>query len=71
MRKANGMPGGKPGSGQPAIVYQVIVDLTNGQRVFKGQLIGHASTDGNIYSDTTNLTTVLNIVKEIVVHVNQ
>ncbi len=63
--------GGKMGSGQPAIVYQIKVDLTNGQREFKGELIGHSSpdgSDGNIYSDTSKLTTALDIVKGITAH---
>lgn len=66
--------GGKMGSGQPAIVYQVVVDLTNEQREFKGELIGHSSpdgSDGNIYSDTSKLTTALDIVKRVTVYVNQ
>lgn len=66
--------GGKMGSGQPAIVFQVVVDLTNGQQEFKGKLTGHSSpdgSDGNIYSDTSKLTTALDIVKEITVYANQ
>lgn len=66
--------GGKMGSGQPATVYQVAVDLANGQQEFKGKLIGHSSpdgSDGNIYPDTSKLTTALDIVKGITVYVNQ
>ncbi|MFS2520668.1 hypothetical protein AAH137_17460 [Bacteroides xylanisolvens] len=66
--------GGKMGSGQPAIVFQTVVDLTNGQQEFKGKLIGHSSpdgSDGNLYSDISKLTTALNIVKEITVYANK
>ena len=66
--------GGKMGSGQPAIVYQVAVDLTNGQQEFKAELIGHSSpdgSDGNIYPDTSKLTTALGIVKGITLYVIQ
>jgi hypothetical protein len=66
--------GGKMGSGQPAIVYQVVVDLTNGQKEFGGELIGHSSpdgSDGRIYSDISRLTTALNIVGGVTVYINQ
>lgn len=65
--------GGKMGSGQPAVVYQVVVDLTSGQKEFKGKLIGHSSpdgSDGKIFPDTAKLTTALGIVKSITVYVN-
>ncbi|GAE85663.1 hypothetical protein GGR06_000181 [Bacteroides reticulotermitis] len=65
--------GGKLGSGQPAVVYQVTVDLTSGQQVFQGKLIGHSSPDGSdgaIYPDTSKLTTALDIVKSVTVSVN-
>lgn len=66
--------GGKMGSGQPAIVYQVVVDSDTGQKEFKGELIGHSSPDGfdgNVYPDTSKLTTALNIVKSVTVYTNQ
>ena len=66
--------GGKLGSGQPAIVYQVVVDLDSGQKEFKGELKGHSSpdgSDGKIYTDLSKLTTALDIVKEVTVYVNQ
>lgn len=65
--------GGKMGSGQPAVVYQVTVDLTNGQKDFKGEPIGHSSPDGSegkVYPDISKLTTALDIVKGIKVYVN-
>ena len=62
------------GSGQPATVYQVVVDLTNGQHKFNGELIGHSSpdgSDGKIYPDTSKLTTAMDIVKGVTVYINQ
>jgi len=66
--------GGKMGSGQPAVVYEAIVDLDAGQKEFRAKLIGHSSpdgTDGKIYPDVSKLTTALDIVKGITVYVNQ
>lgn len=66
--------GGKMGSGQPAVIYQVTVDMNSGQKEFKGELIGHSSADGSdgrIYPDTSKLTTALDIVKGITVYANQ
>lgn len=66
--------GGKMGSGQPAIVYQVIVNSDSGQKEFKGKLIGHSSpdgSDGKVYPDTSKLTTALDIVKSITVYINK
>lgn len=66
--------GGKVGSGQPAVVYQTVIDLDSGKNEFKGELIGHSSpdgSDGKIYPDTSRLTTALYIVKEITIYVNQ
>lgn len=64
--------GGKLGSGQPAIVYQAVIDLNSGKKEFIGEIVGHSSpdgSDGKIYSDTSKLTTALDIVKEIMVYV--
>lgn len=66
--------GGKLGSGQPAVIYQAVIELNSGKKEFKGKLIGHSSpdgSDGKIYPDTSHLTTALNIVKEITVYVSQ
>ena len=38
--------GGKEGSGQPALVYAALVDLTSGEKSFEATLIGHSSPDG-------------------------
>lgn len=64
--------GGKLGSGQPAVVYSADIDLRGGKRSFKAALIGHSSPDGSsgeIYSDTSGLTTALDIVKSITIYV--
>lgn len=66
--------GGKLGSGQPAVVYQTVIDLDSEQKEFEGKLIGHSSpdgSDGKIYPDTSKLTTAMDIVKGITVYVNQ
>lgn len=66
--------GGKLGSGQPAIIYQAVIDLDSEQKEFEGKLIGHSSpdgSDGKIYPDTSKLTTAMDIVKGITVYVNQ
>ena len=56
--------GGEWGSGQPAVIYSVSVDLTqDDSRVFT--LKGHSSADGSdgvLYGDTSSLTTALNIL---------
>lgn len=63
--------GGEKGSGQPAVVYAVQVDLTSGKKDFEAKLLGHSSpdgSDGGIYEDVSTLTTALQIVKQITVH---
>lgn len=62
--------GGKEGSGQPAVVYAAEVDMTSGQKTFEAILTGHSSpdgSDGRITTDTSTLTTALEIVKKIVI----
>ena len=64
--------GGKEGSGQPALVYAATIDLTSGQKTFEVTLIGHSSPDGtsgDIDTDISGLTTALNIVKQITIHI--
>lgn len=64
--------GGKKGSGQPSVVYSATVDLDSNQKQFIATLIGHSSpdgTDGIIYPDTSQLTTALEIVKELTVNI--
>lgn len=64
--------GGKMGSGQPAVVYAAIVDLTSNKKTFRAELIGHSSpdgTDGNVQSDVSTLTTALHIIKQITINV--
>ena len=64
--------GGKDGSGQPAVIYAVFVDLSSDEHTFAGHLIGHSSADGSngdVYEDVSTLTTALNIVKSITVEI--
>lgn len=64
--------GGKDGSGQPAVVYAANVDLDSGNRIFEAELIGHSSpdgSDGSIMTDTSTLTSALNIVKSIKIEI--
>ena len=66
--------GGKEGSGQPALVYAVTVDLQSGATSYDAVLIGHSSPDGtsgSIYPDISKLTTALHIVKHIVINIQQ
>lgn len=66
--------GGKEGSGQPAVVYAVDVDLTSGEKTFIAKLIGHSSVDGSnglVYPDTSTLTTALHIVKQITITIQR
>ena len=64
--------GGKEGSGQPALIYAAIIDLSSGATSFEAVLIGHSSPDGTsgrIYTDMSKLTTALDIVKRITVNI--
>ncbi len=64
--------GGKEGSGQPAVIYAALVDLTLGKKSFEATLIGHSSPDGTsgtIYKDVSELTTALHIVKQISIQI--
>lgn len=64
--------GGKLGSGQPAVIYSATIDLSSDEKSFEANLIGHSSPDGssgNIYKDTSGLTTALHIVKHITVNI--
>lgn len=65
-----GYSGGKMGSGQPALVYAALVDLSSGQKSFEARLIGHSSPDGSngvLYPDISTLTTALGIIERIVI----
>lgn len=64
--------GGKEGSGQPAVIYAALVDLTSGKKSFEATLVGHSSPDGTsgaIYEDVSELTTALHIVKQISIQI--
>lgn len=64
--------GGKEGSGQPAVVYAAEIDLDSNQKQYTATLIGHSSPDGSngdIYPDTSTLTSALKISKEITINI--
>jgi hypothetical protein len=64
--------GGKEGSGQPAVIYKAVVDLSKGETTFEAKLIGHSSpdgSDGKIYTDMSGLTTALKIVQRITINI--
>lgn len=66
--------GGKMGSGQPSVVYAAMIDLDSDKKDYTAILQGHGSpagSNGKIYPDVSELTTALNIVKSITVHVNR
>lgn len=65
--------GGKGGSGQPALVYSAIIDLSDGEKKFYASLVGHSSpdgSDGKIYPNLSKLTSALEIVEKIVITIN-
>jgi hypothetical protein len=60
------------GSGQPAVVYAAEIDLNSSRKQYTATITGHSSPDGSngdIYSDTSSLTSALNIVKEITINI--
>lgn len=64
--------GGKGGSGQPAVVYSAEIDLDSSRKQYTATIIGHSSPDGSngdIYPDTSSLTSALNIAKEITINI--
>lgn len=64
--------GGPEGSGQPALVYRVDVNLDSASTSFDAVLIGHSSADGSdgkLYNDLYGITSALTIVKLITVNV--
>lgn len=64
--------GGEGGSGQPALVYSAEIDLDSNRKQYTATIIGHSSPDGSngdIYPDTSFLTSALNIAKEITINI--
>ncbi len=60
-------------SGQPAVVYAATVDLESGENVFEMTLIGHShwsGATGQLFTDTSTLTTALGIANSITVMIN-
>lgn len=66
--------GGKEGSGQPALVYSVLVNTASQQELFEAKLIGHSSPDGssgNVYSDMSGITSALHIINKITISIQK
>lgn len=61
-------------SGQPAVIYEAVIDLTAGQKEYSMQMIGHSSpdgSDGKLHTDLSKLTSAKNIVKEITIKIQE
>lgn len=61
-------------SGQPAVIYEAIIDLTTGQKEYTMQMIGHSSpdgSDGELHTDLSKLTSAKHIVREITIKVQE
>lgn len=59
-------------SSQPAVVYEAIVNPSNGQREFEMKAIGrshHSGKDGKLYTDLETLTTALKIAEKVIVKI--
>lgn len=57
-------------SSQPALVYQATIDLNAEKKKYEMQLIGHShysGKTGELFEDTSTITTALEIAKEITV----
>lgn len=66
-----GTVGTKDG-GQPALVYSAVVDLSQPSREYEMSIIGHSSPDGGdgeLYSDTTTVTTARQIIDKVMVRI--
>jgi hypothetical protein len=64
--------GGEEGSGQPALVYSSLIDLSSGQIEYQLELIGHSSpdgTDGNIYQDLSGITSAIKIIDTTIIKI--
>lgn len=58
--------------GQPSLVFEVPINLSDQQSYYLMQLVGHghySAQDGRIYKDLSTLTTALEIVERVVVGV--
>lgn len=57
-------------SSQPALVYEATIDLNSGKKRYEMKLIGHShysGKNGELFEDTSTLTTALEIAKSIFV----
>lgn len=61
-------------SGQPAVIYEAVIDLTTTQKEYSMQMIGHSSpdgSDGQLYTDLSKLTSAKDIVKKITIKIQE
>jgi hypothetical protein len=59
-------------SAQPALVYMATIDLDSAKKIFELKVIGHShwsGATGELFTDTSTLTTALEIAKSIVVRI--
>jgi len=59
-------------NGQPSVIYAATIDTAELEELYLMKPVGHGSysgEDGRIYPDLSTLTTALNMLKRIVVHV--
>lgn len=57
---------------QPALVYAANIDLTNNEKEFALELLGHShwsGENGELHSDITSITTANDIVKQVIVKI--
>ena len=62
--------GGRWGSGQPAVIYAKKINLSDNEKKYSLEIIGHSSPsgeNGHVYSDISKLTSAKEIVKDIIV----
>jgi hypothetical protein len=59
--------------GQPSLIYGVTVQTGSGERYYAMSLLGtgHPSGSDGVLYGTSNLTTALEIVKKVIVHVKE
>jgi hypothetical protein len=65
--------GGKDGSGQPALVYRVLVDSASGSALAPVELVGHSSpdgSDGGLDADLSGIDSALDILGGMLIAAN-
>ena len=55
---------------QPSVIYQTIIDFGNPSKLLQMEVVGHghhSGQNGDVYPDTSKLTTALELVERILV----